>query len=661
MCNLCVFAGTTEGRELVEFLLEQGVQVTACTATAYGGTLLEQRKNLTIHTGRLDGPGMEALLRAEPFDCVIDATHPYAAQVTQTLRAACESTQTPYLRLDRGPDAQPEGALSASDPQAAVELLKNIPGPILLTTGSKDLPAWAALPDFAARVYARVLPLASSLEACRAADLPPAHILAMQGPFTAELNAALLRMTGATVLVTKQTGDPGGFWSKVQAAQETGALLLVVGRPPQPEGLTYTQTVAELCRRFALPTPKPKVALVGIGPGDPQSQTLRATRALREADCIIGAKRMLETASSPRQLRCEAVAPDQILQFIQAHPECRRFAVALSGDVGFFSGAKKLLPLLKDCTVEVIPGLSSLVSLCAKLGTSYEDVTPISLHGRPGDIAASLRCHRRLFALVGGENGVQTLCADLTSAGYATAQVSVGERLGYPDETITVGPAQTLAERHFHPLSAVLIEHESSHVVTPGLPDALFQRGGEATAPVPMTKSEVRAVALSKLALTADAVCWDIGAGTGSVSVEMALQASAGAVYAIERRQDALVLLAENKTRFHVPNLNIIPGAAPAVCADLPAPTHVFVGGSGGETKSILALALEKNPAVRIVAAAIALETVAQLTACAAELPLASTETVCLTVARDRQAGPYHLMTGQNPVYLFTFQGGGQS
>ena len=304
--------------------------------------------------------------------------------------------------------------------------------------------------------------------------------------------------------------------------------------------------------------------------------------------------------------------------------------------------------------MEVLPGLSSLQTLCARLKTSYEDVIPLSLHGREGDVVPDVAQNRRVFALVGGENGAGALCRTLAEAGLGEVRVSVGERLGYPEETVTVGTAAELAERAFDPLSALLIENAAAVPFAPGLPDELFQRGGGADGRiVPMTKSEIRALALSRLRLTADAVCWDVGAGTGSVSVEMALQARRGRVYAIEKKEEALALLAENKARFHVSNLEIVPGSAPGACRDLPAPTHVFIGGSSGSLREIVDLILEKNPKARIVAAAVTLESVAELTGISRDFP--SRSVVCLSAARGREAGPYCLMAGQNPVYLFTF------
>ena len=737
MYKICIFAGTTEGRELVEFLAGQPVAVTACVATEYGETLLPEAANVEVLTGRLTEREILTMLAGSRFDLVVDATHPYAVAITASLAEACRTTGTEYLRLlRRASDVAPD-AIYAADADAAVDFLKSTTGNILLTTGSKDLAKFARLSGFSERVYARVLPVQASLEACHQAGLSGAHILAMQGPFSEEMNLAMLQHASASFLVTKDGGEPGGFDAKISAAKTANARVIVIGRPTEAEGYSYGDTVRMISERFGLagadvadesagrPEAKaadspdtfdqPSVKIVGIGPGSSNAMTVEVLDAIRQADCMIGAKRMLEAAQaavqcgdgaatnkaaaeSPHALHAslnEAVAPSEIADYIHSHTEYRRFVVLMSGDAGFFSGAKKLLPMLKDLRVDVLTGVSSLAYLCAKLQTSYEDVVPVSLHGRARDIAPDVRAHGRVFALVGGEGGINSLCRALVDAGLGNVRVSIGERLSYPDEKITVGTAATLADGEFAPLSAALIENEAADravaagaaaalggataiaaaaadslsaaapheasatcaVITPGLPDSAFLRGAGESGIVPMTKSEVRAVCLSKLALTARSVCWDIGAGTGSVAIEMALLSKNGQVYAIERNPAAVALLRENAARFPVQNLKVIEGSAPEICADLPAPTHVFIGGSSGNMRGIIQLLLVRNPSVRIVATAVSLETVAELSACAKELPFAETEVVSVQVARGKKAGDYTMMKGFNPVYVFTMQG----
>ena len=659
MYRICVFGGTTEGRDLISFLNAQPCEITACVATEYGKSLLPETQRLTVSARRLPVDEIAAMLAAERFDLVIDATHPYAASITQSIAKACARTTTQRWRLLRGASETSADAVMVESTAQAISFLSGTEGRILLTTGSKELVAYAGMVDFAERVWVRVLPMKASLDACAAAGLSPSHIIAMQGPFSEEMNVAMLKSVGAKWLVTKDGGDAGGFAAKNSAAQKAGARLLVIGRPAQEQGMSLAQTIDALCAQFGFARTT-EVFVVGIGPGDARAQTAEVREAIENTDCLIGAQRMLDGAARPGQLVLEAIAPEKIAALIAQHPECASFAVVMSGDTGFFSGTKKLLPLLTGCRVHVLPGLSSMSYLCARLGTSYEDVVPVSLQGRAHDITRDVRKHERIFALVGGDGGMQTLCQKLTAAGLGCVRVSVGERLRYPDEKVTCGRAEALSAHEFDRLSVALIENpHPDAVVTHGLPDECFLRNQEAGHVVPMTKSEVRSVCLSKLQLTKNAICWDVGAGTGSVSIEMAMQAENGMVYAIEQNADALALLARNKAAFGAENMEIIAGLAPEACKALPTPTHAFLGGTSGNLHETLTLLLERNPNIRIVATAVTLESVGELTSCMKNFKLA--ECVMLQVSKSRPAGRYRLMTGQNPVYIFTLQNEGEN
>ena len=657
MYNICVFGGTTEGRELIEFLNTQPCAVTACVATEYGQTLLPEAEHLSVCARRLPVDEIVSLLSRERFDLVIDATHPYAQSITKSIERACRETGTLRWRLLRGASGISQDAVCVETVSDAAAYLSKTEGNILLTTGSKELTAFSQIPGFSARVWARVLPMQASLDACTQAGLPASHIFAMQGPFSEAMNAAMLESIGARWLVSKDGGAPGGFEEKTSAAKKAGARLVVIGRPPEEDGLLLSETVAALCERFGF-TPKPEVFIAGIGPGSEALQTAEVRAAIEQAGCLIGAKRMLEAVAKPQQLTIDAIAPETIASHIAQHPECKTFCVVMSGDTGFYSGTKKLLPLLNRCRVKVLPGLSSMSYLCARLGVSYEDAVPVSLHGRDLDIAREVRRRRKVFALVGGDGGMQALCEQLTKAKLGHVRVSTGERLSYPDEKITRGTALELRFCTFDKLSTALIENDApGEIITPGLPDEAFLRELTPGKVVPMTKSEVRSVCLSKLQLTESAVCWDVGAGTGSVSIEMARLCTDGFVYAVEKNEQALALLEKNKEAFSASNMQIIAGCAPEACRELPAPTHAFLGGTSGSVREILSLLLEKNPRVRIVAAAVTLESVSALTACMKDFETA--ECVLVQISKAAPLGRYHLMQAQNPVYLFTLQNGG--
>ena len=239
--KILLFGGTGEGRELAEWMLSQGLDATVCVATEYGETLLPD--GAQVHVGRLDAGTMESLM-AGGYTLVIDATHPYAVEVTKNIRAAAQAAGLPCLRLLRQSDRE-DGCQKAADMAAAADLLEGLPGKVLLTTGSKELDAFAR-PGLRERCCPRVLPMADSLERCLALGFPPKNIICMQGPFTKEMNLATLRQFHIRTLVTKDTGGYGGFRAKADAAREAGCDLVVVERPQTEEGLTLEEVQRRL-------------------------------------------------------------------------------------------------------------------------------------------------------------------------------------------------------------------------------------------------------------------------------------------------------------------------------------------------------------------------------------------------------------------------------
>ena len=244
--EILLFGGTSEGRELAEWLSGEGFGLTLCVATEYGASLVPELPGLEVHTGRLDRSGMEQLLAGGGFDRVVDATHPYAVEVTENLRAAAEAAGVPYLRLLRQSGGE-DGCHKAASLAEAAELLTGLPGNVLLTTGSKELAPFA-VPGLVERCYPRVLPMADSLDRCLKLGFPPKNIICMQGPFSRELNVALLRQYHIRTLVTKDSGGYGGFWEKAEAAREAGCALLVVERPRAETGLTLEECKEKLLR-----------------------------------------------------------------------------------------------------------------------------------------------------------------------------------------------------------------------------------------------------------------------------------------------------------------------------------------------------------------------------------------------------------------------------
>lgn len=655
MYKAIVFAGTTEGYALCEFLAENRVSVYACAATEYGGSLLQENEFLHVSAGRLKTEDMEELFRKENPEIVLDATHPYAAEVTKNIRTACESAGVLYQRILRPEGEKNSEAIYVESTEEAAAFLSGTEGNIFLTTGSKELAKFTGIPDYKERLFARVLSIPYVIRSCAELGIEGKHLIGMQGPFSAEINEAMLRQFQCSYLVTKDTGLAGGFPEKMEACQRCGVTPVIIGRPLKEEGLSLQDARVFLSKMFGF-TLSQKISLVGIGMGAEKTLTLEGKKALNEAELLIGAKRMTEAVQKPGQMVLHEYRSEKIVEYIREHPKYRTVAIALSGDVGFYSGAKKLIDQL-DGNVEVICGISSVVYFMSKIGLSWDDAKIVSAHGRNCNLISLIRHNPKVFSILGTEDGVAVLASRLVYYGMGDVTLYVGENLSYENEKIFHDKAANLTEYRGDALSVVTACNEKATPLSAvhGISDGEFLRGK-----APMTKEEVRTVSLSKLRLSEDSVCYDVGAGTGSVSVEMALRAWMGQVYAIEKKEDALALLKENKKKFAVDNLVIIPGVAPEAMTELPAPTHAFIGGSSGNMQDIINLLLEKNPKVRIVINCITLETVTEAMNAIRDFGLEDVDIVQLAAARSKSIGRYHMMMGENPIYIISCSGRGE-
>lgn len=393
------------------------------------------------------------------------------------------------------------------------------------------------------------------------------------------------------------------------------------------------------------------VTLIGMGSGQPENLTLQGLAALRQADLILGARRLLAVLPAGcTENRAAAYRPDEVADLLQTSG-AENAVLVYSGDTGFYSGASSMMEKLEALGVRarVLPGLSSIQLLAAALGRPWQGWNLVSAHGRTCDPVAECMQGRPTFFLTGGSEDPATLCAQLAAEGFGDVQAVVGQCLGTPKEKIFRGSVKELAAGRFNSLSVLLVE--AAEVLprrAPGLPDEAFERGD-----VPMTKQEVRAAVLAKLAVRPEDILWDVGAGTGSVSVELALAAPRGRVYAVECRPEGCALIKANREKFRTRNLVLVEGLAPDALSDLPAPDAVFIGGSKGSLAAIVDAALDKNPDARICVSAIALESlsaaVAALTAKGRTVQVSQ-----IAVSRARAVGGLHLMMAQNPIYLIT-------
>ena len=617
---------------MAEALCARQIDCMASVATEYGREVMRQQEHLVIREGRMGEPEMEELMRTGTFLAVVDATHPYAVEVTEHIKESAKKTNLPYLRLSRSTAAEREIAEhewmihTVADTQECVELLSKLPGNILLTTGSKELHAYAAREEIRERLFVRVLPGVESIEICHREQIPGKQIIAMQGPFGTELNEALIRQYDIGVLVTKESGQAGGFPEKIRAAEHTKIPVVMIQNPEQAGGMSMEKVLSEietLCGKKSGTKRQPlQISLVGIGMGNTKLFTGEAREAIGQAKAVCGAKRLLaaaDTLIAPDAEKREAYLPADLLPYIYSCRERKigRIAILFSGDTGFYSGAEAVYKALQEevrlgklqAGITICPGISSLSYLAARAGKSWQDAKIVSTHGREENV----------FLIVSGRSDLIRIGEELEAAGLSGVELTIGYQLSYKEERIWHGTPEVCRTLKDDGLYACLIENPGAQgeTLAPGVPDRWFVRGR-----VPMTKEEIRWLSLCRLGLKSQSVFYDIGSGTGSIAVEAALRSKQLRVYAVEHGEEACGLIAENASRAGVKNLVVVKGEAPECLGELPVPTHAFIGGSGGRLREILLALREKNPNA---------------------------------VSRAKKAGSHHLMQAENPIYVISF------
>ena len=395
-----------------------------------------------------------------------------------------------------------------------------------------------------------------------------------------------------------------------------------------------------------------QVNIVGIGPGNPELLTFAARQAIAQSNILIGDKRMLAAFADENKKTYGTIKTAEIVEIAKKAQATDEIAVLVSGDVGFFSLAKTISGKLPECNCTRYCGISSLVYFTSKLEMSWDDVKLVSMHGREQNLVSAVAHNEKVFSLTGGDNSPQVLCQKLCDHGLGEVKVYVGENLSYPEEKITCATAEEISKLEFPSLSVMLIINEKASAfeyAVHGLADELFIRSK-----VPMTKQEVRSVSMSKLQPKATDLIYDIGAGTGSCSIELALLANKGKVWAFERNPVAVELLGKNKELFAVDNLEIVAGEALENIQKMPAPDCVFIGGSGGDLCDMLDVIYSKNSKCRVVINAITIETLGEVAAYYGAHKDYELEVVNVFVARNKKLGSYNLMMAQNPVYVMT-------
>jgi len=302
--RVLMFGGTTEGRLLGEALAAAGVEVLMCVATDYGRELVKPHPELHVRVGRLDAAGIQLLIRQSGDPIIVDATHPYAREATLNIWKACAKAGVEYLRVVRERWDREPGVTCVESAMGAAAVLTKQGGTALLSVGSKELGSFATVPNYAERLYARVLPTCESVGKCTALGFSGRNLICMQGPFSHALNVAMLRDLEVDWLVTKDSGESGGFYQKLTASKETGVKLLLISRPDDKEkGYDWWELRDRLLERFAPLRIAPEKAIqrVPVVPRFPAFLDLKGKNAVVVGGGTVSARR------AGTLLRCGAV------------------------------------------------------------------------------------------------------------------------------------------------------------------------------------------------------------------------------------------------------------------------------------------------------------------------------------------------------------------
>lgn len=513
MKNIVIFSGTTEGRTLSELLCENGIPHLISVATEYGKQLCPEHMLARVVQGRMNTEEMAAFLTKEQIDLVIDATHPYAVEVTENIRQAVherskQGQAVKYLRYVRETNTDEPASVRSDTPfddnsyedkrmihyygsaEECEQALHSVAGNILLTTGSKELSVFCQSKELTRRLIVRVLPGQESIGLCEEQGLLGKQIIAMQGPFSEEMNMAIIRQYQVSCMVTKQSGRNGGFQEKLSAAAITGIPVYVIGAPVQEAGSTLEEILSEI----GVQEPKLEITdensgyseekgenvlmdikLVGCGMGSADTLTAAAKQSIESADILLGAERLIRPYSARIEKRPYYLAKDIVPYLCEIQERCMRsreilqkeniqvlrVTILFSGDTGFYSGCEKLYAAIDQpiqdgklaAAIRILPGISSVSYLAAWLHTSWEHAAILSVHGK-GDVSnwreeliQTVKEHDKTYLLVSRAKDVadvyhilqelveQSQPAEERSmcAGY---QLDAGYQLSYPEEQI---------------------------------------------------------------------------------------------------------------------------------------------------------------------------------------------------------------------------------
>ena len=665
MSKVLIFSGTTEGRELAAILAKSGIESHVCVATEYGERVMDEDELIHIECGRLDEEGMKKLYDSVGCSVVVDATHPYASLVSDTIKKSLADRDIEYLRLLRPEDGS-HGAKVYADVDACADALRKTEGNILLTTGSKELDHFWKYEDLKERLYVRVLPGEESIKICKDLGIDGKRIIAMQGPFSKEMNKAIIKEYDIEHLVSKNSGKPGGIEAKIAACEDCSVAMHLIDRPTEAEeGMSMKAVIDRLETILGREIKRGNlfVTLGGIGPGGSGYMTEEIKDAVKEADYIFAAPRMLESISSAATMYPYYLKEDIIPVLEKIGEEnCGNVNIVIlfSGDTGFYSGSKKMGEALKEMEgveVRTLPGISSVSLLASRASESWDDASILSLHGTDIEdmmpvFCDSVKHKRKTFFITSGLKDIKAISELDIWKDQKDIEIIIGYRLSYPDEKIyriSDGNFDEIKDEGLY-TGLVINRAPSGRTLTPSLRDEDMIRDS-----VPMTKQEIRRLTVCSMGLRENSVVYDIGSGTGSIAVQTALMSPTIEVYAIECKDEALELMAKNRDKFGVSNMHIVKAMAPEGLSELPPADVSFIGGSRGNLREIVKALYGINNKMRVVMNGVTMDSISSMNEIVKEYPATDIDIVQVGISRVTKLGNAEMLKSENPVFIFSF------
>ncbi len=644
MIKLIIFTATEDGAELVKRCSKDSRFMTDVFILGTNQFKIRSASNTMLFSDEFDPVSVAARIASVRPDFVIDAS-PEDSEISKDIKLISKTSRVRYVRMI-GSELKPEhSCIYADNAKHAVRIVNRNKGNVLLTTGTSELPVYSDISAMEQRAFIRLMPDEKAISAAVAVGFSRDNIAVDSPPYTLDSVSELIRKFNIKYLITSENAQD--ILIKEEACLVNNATLVVV-KNAEEDGLTV-EAVWSLITESAV---KRNITIVGVGPGGSDYLCVGGAKAIEKCELLVGEERAIRSLElTGKEVKVFSSAREAYEQICSG--EATDICVAFNGDITLCDEAKELRELLEELDVEVrcIQGVSSVSYLASRLNISWDGIKVAGSSLSVEDMVTAASENRQLFILPEDGRILNDFFKSLVRNGLEKLRICVGSNLTYDDEKIVSGYPEELIKVKFPTLSTVYIENNSfGKPLSIGLNDKEFIRGES----VSMLTSEVRACVISKLELKSGSIVYAVGAGTGSVAVEVGFQLDHGIVYALEQRPSSLNILYSNIHKFNLHNVKVIEGDAKDTMLALPAPDAVYIGGTGGSLKRIIKELMEKGKPMRIVATAHTLENVFDLMRVFKDFSLEGLQICQVSVTKGKILEDSTQLKNNDPVFIIS-------